>query len=104
MSDIKEAEKNCINCISAGTPCYKSPCSECRDKSEWQGKAVSEINNGIQDAIEAINFVRKNYNSRDPILFDFDLAIQALQEKQEREQLKQSKEWCPTCERWWPNE
>ena len=41
MSDIK-AKKNCINCDSAGTPCYKSPCSECRDKNKWEEKQQRE--------------------------------------------------------------
>ena len=33
-----EDGKGCSNCIYSGRPTYKSPCSECRDNSQWEMK------------------------------------------------------------------
>lgn len=34
-------DKGCSNCIYSGRPTYKSPCSECRDNSQWEMKPIS---------------------------------------------------------------
>lgn len=31
-----EDDKGCSNCMYSGRPTYKSPCSECRDNSQWE--------------------------------------------------------------------
>lgn len=31
-------DKGCSSCMYSGRPTYKSPCSECRDNSQWERK------------------------------------------------------------------
>ena len=64
QSELCNDDKGCSNCMYSGRPTYKSPCSECRDNSQWEMKPISRSHeNGTecedtisrQDAIDALD-------------------------------------------------
>ena len=62
-------DKGCSNCMYSGRPTYKSPCSECRDNSQWEMKPISrshENSTECEDTIsrqEAIDALAKHEKS-----------------------------------------
>jgi hypothetical protein len=47
-------DKGCSNCMYSGRPTYKSPCSECRDYSQWEMESISrscENSTECEDAV-----------------------------------------------------
>lgn len=85
-----EDDKGCSNCMYGGRSTYKSPCSECRDKSQWEMKPISrshENDTECEDAvsrkaaIEAVMDLCKHYTPTKSVNHPHvDFVIEALQD------------------------
>jgi len=50
-----EDDKGCSNCMYGGRSTYKSPCSECRDKSQWEMKPISRSHENGTECDDAVS-------------------------------------------------
>ena len=50
-----EDDKRCSNCMYSGRPTYKSPCSECRDNSQWEMKPISRSHENGAECEDAVS-------------------------------------------------
>lgn len=50
-----EDDKHCSNCIYSGRPIYKSPCSECHDKSKWEMNPISRGHENGAECEDAVS-------------------------------------------------
>ena len=48
-------DKGCSNCMYSGRPTYKSPCSECRDNSQWEMKPISRSHENSTECEDTIS-------------------------------------------------
>ena len=57
QSEPCNEDKGCSNCMYSGRPTYKSPCSECRDKSQWEMKQPEPHEDAVsrQDALDVLD-------------------------------------------------
>ena len=82
QSELCNDDKGCSNCMYSCRPTYKSPCSECRDNSQWEMKpisrshengtecedtisrqaAIDEWKNDFKGYVNALNIPRDDYN------------------------------------------
>ena len=50
-----EDDKGCSNCMYSGRPTYKSPCSECRDYSQWEMEPISRSHENSTECEDAVS-------------------------------------------------
>ena len=61
-------DKGCSNCMYSGRPTYKSPCSECRDNSQWEMKPISRSHENSTECEDTISrqAAIDDLNGKDP--------------------------------------
>ena len=86
-------DKGCSNCMYSGRPTYKSPCSECRDNSQWEMKPISRSHENSTECEDTIS----SLNGKDPSQIwdtaDIEVWVNALPSAQPEQR------WIPCSER-----
>ena len=99
-------DKGCSNCMYSGRPTYKSPCSECRDNSQWEMKPISrshENSTECEDTIsrqEAIDALAKHEksNGHNYTLF-VDIVSECAEIIRDLPSVQPEQHWIPVSER-----
>ena len=99
-------DKGCSNCMYSGRPTYKSPCSECRDNSQWEMKPISrshENSTECEDTIsrqEAIDALAKHEksNGHNYTLF-VDIVSECAEIIRDLPSAQPEQHWIPVSER-----
>ena len=92
-------DKGCSNCMYSGRPTYKSPCSECRDNSQWEMKPISRSHENSTECEDTISrqAAIDDLNGKDPSQIwdtaDIEVWVNALPSAQPEQR------WIPVSER-----
>ena len=92
-------DKGCSNCMYSGRPTYKSPCSECRDNSQWEMKPISRSHENSTECEDTISrqAAIDDLNGKDPSQIwdtaDIEVWVNALPSAQPEQR------WIPCSER-----
>ena len=99
QSEPRNDDKGCSNCMYSGRPTYKSPCSECRDNSQWEMKPISRSHENSTECEDTISrqAAIDDLNGKDPSQIwdtaDIEVWVNALPSAQPEQR------WIPCSER-----